>query len=229
MTAPVTVACIHGVNHGPTEREVFHLTWGAHLHRGAGTPTLVERCPWSSLDSFLLDGLASYLVPGTFEGHLEELTRGIEGAPGLWRIVHEAPGPVALLTHSWGCVLGYVLKARLPWLRRVPMIAMGSPHTHQQIGTLLRWYGRVPAWPDGHGPAPVFVQNRDDKIVSLSRWLPPLPAPRGCRIAWCEADDEQRQGATQEHEPWQYMRSDAFRAVAQNVLGGLYLEGHRPC
>lgn len=216
MKRPLVIL-VHGVNHGPGARASYGGEW-AGLLADAGFDVDVVALAWSSLDSFLLDGAASfYLGPKVMEGHLDELLGGFEGSPGLTRAVQIARAEhrrrIVLLTHSWGCVLGYLLKARYRWLADVPMVAIGSPHTHQTLGAMLRWRSRVPVWPKDRGPPPVFVSNRDDKICSLSRWLPTLGAPAGADLRWASADDGAREGLTQEHEPWQYIATEQLQGA----------------
>ena len=209
----------HGVNNGPDARAA-HPGRVKALLLEQGFDVDVAESSWSSLDSFLADGVASLLDERVMRGHETELLEGFEGAQGLRRIMHDARRQrrrVVLLPHSWGCVLTYRLKARYRWLRDVPMVGIGSPHTHPSIGYALRWQKRVPAWPKDRGPPPVFVGNRDDKICAASRWLPTLPPPKGTEVVWVKHDGR-RQGATQEHEPWQYIATDGFKAAFREAL-----------
>lgn len=185
----IHIACIHGVNHGVDEQQVFADEWAAIL-RSHGMEVTCHPLAWSSTASAIADWLATWGKPGTFEEHLAEIEVGLHMRAGLLEWERFTRGePRVLLGHSWGTVLGYNLVNRYPYLDSVPLLGLGTPYTHGWLGRRLRWAGRAPDWARG-GRRPVFVVNRDDGITT-GRGLGMrfnVPAPRGSKTVWVQAE-----------------------------------------
>lgn len=205
----------HGVNHGVEEQLTYHQPWIELLAAAAPPDVELEVIPtsWSSLDSAVLDGIASYLVPGTFAGHQREWVAGRGDRPGLRELMHLAEDqrlPVVWVVHSHGCVLAHHLKATTPWLRPAQLLCLGSPHSNPKFWLPIVAFGRAPTWSTPTmGPPPTFISNRDDAICAAP-FLPTLPFPRGTRSMWIDHPDDQRKGLAREHEPQFYLHSPGF-------------------
>jgi hypothetical protein len=196
------LACIHGVSHGPEARRTYAARWESIL-RASGLDATCVACPWSSSGVATEDWWNSIGSKAEHAQHLREVQDGFEGGPGVReakRLASLKGEPFAILTHSWGCVIGHSLKTLCGWLDDAPLIALASPHTHQWLGRRIVWAGRAKPWV---GDGVTFIQNRDDKICSASRWLPTYPAP--AREAWIDIDDDKRRGLAQEHDEELYL------------------------
>jgi hypothetical protein len=158
---------IHGIS---TPGKGFSSSWAEPLF-AAGLPVRIDEAVWPSTGSVVGD-LTRVMTDDGFRRAALQAVR--DAVARLASTTSHASTPRGIVAHSLGCVLAAEVLARGPedW-RRIPLLMLGSPHSHPLYRIVLeRLFDAPPV-----GPVP-HLWNEDDGVCAAAA----LGLPREWRV-----------------------------------------------